>query len=407
MARAESLGVWLEGVRIADLTEGPGGSIRARYSDKALDRWPRNSPVISCSLPLGERALPALAFCRGLLPEGDALRTLADRADLAASDTFGMLERYGRDVAGALAIAPEEPAERDHGIEEYSETGLEEAIDDLDDHPLGAHDDSELSLAGLQDKLLLVDLGERGWGRPLHGRPSTHILKVDDPRRPGLIQAEAECLRLARALGLTSIDPQIETIGEHRCLIVPRFDREEDAGSIARIHQEDLCQATGTDPAQREGRGKYERSGGPALKDAAALIDSYAGDVEGQLDRLVEIVAFTVLIGNADAHGKNLAFLHPHPERIELAPLYDTVPTVLWPKLRREAAMSIGAQVSLPDVTLRDIVREAVVWRHPAERAEETARRTLATALTVLDEGMLPSKSPVAKLVSSRARQLL
>lgn len=407
MARAERLGVWLDGVRIADLTEDTGGSIAARYTAEALARWPRNSPLISCSLPLGERPLPALAYCRGLLPEGDALRTLAARADLAASDTFGLLERYGRDVAGALTIAEEEPGEPAPGVETYDATSLEQAIDDLDEHPLGAHDDSELSLAGLQDKLLLVDLGERGWGRPLHGRPSTHILKVDDPRRPGLIDAEAECLRLARAIGLTTIDPELVTIGEHRCLIVPRFDREEASGAIARIHQEDLCQATGTDPAQREGRGKYERSGGPGLKAAAALLDSYAGDVEAQLDRLVEIVTFTVLIGNADAHGKNLAFLHPHPERIELAPLYDTVPTVLWPKLRTEAAMSIGAQVSLPDVTLADIVREARLWRHPADRAEDAARRTIGAALAALENGILPPESPVAKLVSKRVRQLL
>lgn len=406
MARAERLGVWLDGVRIADLTEGSGGSIAARYTAEALDRWPRNSPVISCSLPLGERPLPGLAYCRGLLPEGDALRTLAARADLAASDTFGLLERYGRDVAGALTIAERSPEERVPAVERYDEAGLEQAIDDLDAHPLGVHDDSELSLAGLQDKLLLVDLGERGWGRPLHGRPSTHILKVDDPRRPGLIEAEAECLRLARAIGLTTIDPELVTIGEHRCLIVPRFDREETSGEVARIHQEDLCQATGTDSAQREGRGKYERSGGPGLKAAAALLDSYADDVEAQLDRLVEIVTFTVLIGNADAHGKNLAFLHPHPERIELAPLYDTVPTVLWPKLRTEAAMSIGAQVSLPDVTLAEVVREARIWRHPAKRAEQVARRTTAAALSAVEEGTFPPGSGVARLVSERVGRL-
>jgi serine/threonine-protein kinase HipA len=160
MARAESLGVWLGGLRIAELNEGAGGSIRARYTDEALDRWPQNSPLISCSLPLGTRPQPALAFCKGLLPEGNALRTLADQAKLAASDTYGLLERYGRDVAGALVIAVEEPTERAFGVEEYDEPALQEAVEQLEDHPLGSHDDSELSLAGLQDKLLLVDLGK-------------------------------------------------------------------------------------------------------------------------------------------------------------------------------------------------------------------------------------------------------
>ncbi len=407
MARADRLGVWLDGVRIAELTPGKDGSIGARYSEEALGSWPQNSPVISCSLPLGPRQQPAVSFCRGLLPEGNALQTLAHQAGLATSDTYGLLERYGRDVAGALIISEAEPTEREFGVERYSDESLRDAAEDLGDHPLGSHDDSELSLAGLQDKLLLVDLGKRGWGRPIHGRPSTHILKLDDLRRPGLIDAEAECLRLAHAVGLTGIEIQLRTVGESRCLIVSRFDRAAGRDGVRRIHQEDLCQALGIDPSERDGRAKYEGAGGPALKQAAALLDSYASDVEAQLNRLVASVTFTVLIGNADAHGKNLAFLHPAPGEIELAPLYDTVPTVLWPKLRREAAMSIGAQVSLPDVTLEDIVREARIWRHPADQAEESARNTIAAVNEALDQGVIEGGSKVAKFVRKRTRQLL
>jgi serine/threonine-protein kinase HipA len=206
---------------------------------------------------------------------------------------------------------------------------------------------------------------------------------------------------------LTTIEARLETLGELHCLIVSRFDRVTEAGSLRRVHQEDLCQATGTDHSEREGRAKYERAGGPSLKDAASLLDSYADDVEAQLDRLVEIVTFTVLIGNADAHGKNLAFLHPDPQRIELAPLYDTVPTALWPKLRSEAAMSIGAQVSLPDVTLKDIVREARIWRHSGDRAEAAARSTIANVCTALEQGPTRRRSDVAKFVTRRAKQLL
>lgn len=408
MAPAEGLGVWLDETRIAELLPRKGGAIDVRYTEEALRSWPQNSPLISCSLPLGPRLQPGLAFCRGLLPEGNALRALAERAGLATNDTFGLLERYGRDVAGALVISREEPAERRFGVEEYSEQSLREAIEDLDEHPLGAHDDSELSLAGLQDKLLLVDLGEEGWGRPLHGRPSTHILKLDDRLRPGLVDAEAECLRMARAVGLTEVDVRLETRGESRCLIVSRFDRSvRPDGAVTRIHQEDLCQATGVDPSDRRGRAKYERAGGPSLRQAAALLDSYAADVGAQLDRLVAIATFTVLTGNADAHGKNLAFLHPDPGRIELAPLYDTVPTVLWPKLRTEAAMSVGAQVSLPDVTLKDIIREGRAWRHPEDRVAAVATDTVEAMTAALEQGEIDTRSNLAKFVAQRARQLL
>jgi serine/threonine-protein kinase HipA len=113
-----------------------------------------------------------------------------------------------------------------------------------------------------------------------------------------------------------------------------------------------------------------------------------------------------VLIGNADAHGKNLAFLHPTPERIRLAPLYDTVPTALWPRLRREAAMSIGGQVLLSDVTLDDIVREARLWRHPEDRARGVALSTIETVTEALERAEIPQNSALARFVRRRAGEL-
>lgn len=406
MARADRLGVWLDGRHVADLVQGRWPQIRCHYTEEALDLWPQNSPVISCSCPLQARPLDALAFCKGLLPEGLALQTMAANAGLAVNQTFELLARYGRDVAGALVIARDEPQAGRYEVERYTPETLETAIDELDEYPLGAHDDSELSLAGIQDKLLLVDLGNGAWGRPLHGRPSTHILKLDDRRRPGLIDAESLCLELARAAGLTTIDHRLVTIGGARCLIVSRFDRYENSGRLERIHQEDLCQALAIDPDDRRGRAKYEATGGPSLRQAARLLDSYAEDPEPQLDRLAATVTYTVLTGNADAHGKNLAILHPTPECIELAPLYDTVPTALWPKLRTDAAMSIGGQVSLADVTFADILREAAAWSHPRERAEEVVAGTIAAVTQAIDDERIPPTSAVAELVRARARAL-
>jgi serine/threonine-protein kinase HipA len=406
-ARTKRLGVWLDGVHVADLQQPRWPQIRCSYTEAGLEVAPLNSPLISCSLPLGARPLDAAAFCRGLLPEGQALQALAARAGVAVNETFGLLARYGRDVAGALVIGAEAPAERDFGVEPYDAASLTAAIEELDDYPLGVHDDSELSLAGLQDKLLLVKLGDGSWARPLGGRPSTHILKVDDPRHPGLVAAEALCLKLASAAGLTSVDSELVEIGDSQCLIVSRFDRVVVDGEVSRIHQEDLCQALGIDPDGARGRAKYEDGGGPSLRRLARLLDDYAQDPQEQLDRLVGAIAFTVLIGNADVHGKNLALLHPTPEAVELAPLYDTVPTVLWPKLRAKAAMAIGGQVDLPRVTLADLAREARSWPHPEERALEVAARTIGTVVEAVDNRAIPSDSAVARQVRERARRLL
>jgi serine/threonine-protein kinase HipA len=407
MARAKHLGVWLDGVHVADLEQRRWPEIRCHYRDEALERWPLNSPVLSCSLPLESRPADALAFCAGLLPEGQALATLAANANLAANDTFELLRRYGRDVAGALVIADSEPQSREFGVEPYSEQTLTAAVEELDEFPLGAHEDSELSLAGLQDKLLLVRLPDGSWGRPLSGRPSTHILKRDDSRYPGLVDAEAECLALARAASLTSVATELLTLGTQRCLIVSRFDRYEEDGGVGRVHQEDLCQALAIDPSQARGRIKYERAGGSSLRSLAELLENHAADPQAELDRLLAATTYTVLIGNADAHGKNLALLHPSAEEVELAPLYDTVPTVLWPNLRREAAMAIGGQPMLADVTVGDLVREAGIWRHPAERAHRVVGETVETILTAVEDGVVDEEGSLGKSVRSRGAELL
>src|SRR5438270_8488014 len=275
----DRLQVWLEGTHVADI-EGRRRSdarLYLRYTDAALDRWPLNTPLVSCSLPLSKRPAAANAFLRGLLPEGDALAVMAAEARISVADTFGLLERYGRDVAGALVIGADPPDEGRFALEHYSDETLGQEVGALDQHPLGTHDDSELSLAGLQNKLLLVKTGD-GWARPRHGYPSTHILKAEDRRYPGIAEREYECLLLAREVGLTHVATEFLVLGGIPCLITERYDRVVIDAGIERMHQEDLCQARGIDGSGNRGRAKYQRGGGggPGFGEAAGLLDAYA-----------------------------------------------------------------------------------------------------------------------------------
>lgn len=363
------------GALVATITSRRRAEIRLKYSDEALDQWPLNTPLLSCSLPLTSRPLQAGPFFRGLLPEGDHLQSLAARAGVTTNDTYGLLARYGRDVAGAVVIAQDDPALRPGSVVDYTAQSLEEEVAALPDRPLGVYDDSELSLPGLQNKLLLVARANGGWGRPVRGLASTHILKTEDRRYPGMAQYEAWCLHLASLVGLTSVTATVESIVGVPCLIVSRFDRTTSPdGTVTRIHQEDVCQALGRDADAHQGRGKYERYGGPRWSEMAGLIERYSAHREQDLEKLIRIIVFTTLIGNADAHGKNLAFLHLEPGTIELAPLYDTVPTVMWPTLRSEAAMTIGGVRDLGDVDLDDVVREVSTWPSRVPAASDIAR---------------------------------
>lgn len=138
-----------------------------------------------------------------------------------------------------------------------------------------------------------------------------------------------------------------------------RFDRSVADGVVHLIHQEDASQALDRDPGAARGKGKYEAAGGPALIELAGLLDRFAAHPLAELRRLVAAATFTVRIGYADAHRKNLSLLHEPPGVVRLAPLYDTVPTALSPNLPRRAAMTINNRGYLADVTIADIAAEA------------------------------------------------
>lgn len=258
--------VWLDGLRVGRVRSRRPGRVEFRYSPEAQERWRANTPVVSCSLPVGPGWQDASNFFRGTLPEGEHLRVLAQRARVLTDDTFGLLARYGRDIAGALVVSDAVPEDRPGGVVPYRGSELDDEVAGLPERPLAVHDDSELSIAGLQDKLLLVKLGEGRWGRPTGGRPSTHILKVEDRRFPGMCQLEHGCLVLARMLGLTTVDAEVLTVAGLPCLIVSRFDRDFDAEGrvVRRVHQEDACQALNIDTDAAGRRGTYEMHGGPS-----------------------------------------------------------------------------------------------------------------------------------------------
>jgi len=406
--KRRNLGVWLDGLLVARLTGNRPGVAQCTYTDEAFEHWAGNTPLLSCSLPLRSGRLNAWAFTTGLLPEGRHRQAMAAIAGVPSYDVLGLLERFGRDVAGAIILSAEDPPLRNPSVDPYTPDGLTEAVADLKNHPLGLYGDSELSIAGLADKMLLTQVGPGQYSRPRHGAPSTHILKVDDPVRKGLVRAEHACLQLARAAGLSAASSELLSIGDTECILVERFDRTQSRdGAVQRLHQEDACQASGVDPEINNRQGKYQEFGGPSLAGIARLLETWAAEPEAELMKLIDVVTFTVLIANADAHGKNLAFLHPVPGEICLAPLYDTVPTALWPKLRTRAAMRINRKYPLAETTLADVVAEAGTW--PLNQADARARAvtTAERVHQVLREGRVNVDSPVLARVAERTRAFL
>ncbi len=364
------LGVWHDDVLVAELEAKRPWDLRCRYSAAAIDAGDANRPLLSCSLPVTRQKMPATPWVRGLLPEGEHLLAAATTAGVPTNYSSDLLARYGRDVAGAFTISVDEPDERRWAVEPYDDHQLAAELRYVVDAPgFAMRDDSELSIAGLQNKLLVCELDDGHWGRPVNGQPSSHIMKLDDGRYDGLLVAEHACLRLASDAGMRAAHSNLINVDGLDVLIVERYDRRRTHdGMLERIHQEDSCQALGVNIDEQHGRGKYERFGGPTFAHIAELCDRY-GDPATAFPDLLATEVFTWVIGNGDAHGKNVSLLiDVQTGHVDLAPLYDTVPTALWPTLRPTAAMSVNGKYE--DVTRNDFVAEARRWGFATAGAE-------------------------------------
>ncbi len=418
MGRVTELAVWLNGRHVAWVHSPRIGMITCAYTREVVEQYDVGTPLLSCSLPVRSGRFPATAFVVGLLPEGQHRAAMATQAGRPATDVLGLLAHFGRDIAGAVTLAPmahpgpgprsapSDPARsRTAHVLPLTAQDLEEEVSRLPEHPLGLHPDSELSLAGLQDKLLLVDTGT-AWGRPVNGFPSTHILKLDNAVLRGVVRAEHTCLRLAAAAGLTASASQLIAVGDAECIVVERFDRRRDGSQVVRIHQEDTCQALGLNPDRHEGRGKYQQTGGPSLRSIAELLSAWGSSPEHDLQALLDRIVFTVAIGDADVHGKNIALLHTEPGEIRLAPMYDTVPTALWPSLRADAAMSINDRYDLRTITVDDITREARSWGLGAALVADRIASLLDRLAAAITSGASSDEPRVTALVADRLTRL-
>ena len=355
----DRLAIWLYRTKVA-IVEEERHRLRLEYTPEAIQSFPGGTPLLSLRLPLTMERFPngiVRPFLDGLLPEGDARRTLAEDFRLRADDTFGLARALGRDCAGALVIqpddepAPPEPTTLTAGP--LTEEALAALVANLRSAPLGADSRVRISLAGVQEKLLLTRLPDGTWGRPVDGTPSTHILKPEIRGYPQTVENEAFCMRLARRLGIPVADVETTTVAGRRLIVVSRYDRTvHPSGAVERIHQEDFCQATGTAPLK-----KYQDDGGPSLRQIAEIVR--ATDPES-LSSLLSAVTLNVVVGNGDAHAKNFSLLHEASGALRLAPLYDVMSTLFYGDDR--LAMHIDNIRHTNRVTVDRIVNEAAAW---------------------------------------------
>lgn len=401
---ADELAVWLYGERVA-IVNRLRGRLRLLYTDEALGRYALGTPLLSLSMPVGDRRYTqgiVRPFLDGLLPEGESRKSIARDVAVRVDDTYGLIRELGRDCAGAVVIQPADdpppPQASTLTAEALDPQAIGALVENLRSAPLGAGGRVRISLAGVQEKLLLTRMPDGEWGRPVDGTPSTHILKPEIATYPQTVENEAFCMRIAKNLGLDVAAIQTAEIAKRKLIVVERYDRAVSAnGSVERIHQEDFCQATGIDPET-----KYEEDGGPSLQRIAGILQSVAA--ADSLERFLQAVTLNVLVGNGDAHAKNFSLLHHSSGALTLTPLYDLMCTQHYGDDR--LAMYIDTVQRTSRVTAERIVNEAVRWGMSRERASGTISDILERAPAAMTAAREETDGIPDEMVSTIEHQL-
>jgi serine/threonine-protein kinase HipA len=336
---SQALAIWMNGEFVGTWSVDRG-SHRLAYDKAWLDSPRRRS--LSLSLPITsarEIRGPVVAnYFDNLLPDNERIRErIARRYKTKSTEVFELLLAVGRDCVGAVQLLPEgsEPQGWDEiNSEPLSEHQVAEVLRTTpSDAVLGQTQDDDLlriSLAGAQEKTALLFTNKR-WHRPLGATPTTHILKlplglVGGSRRVDLsdsIENEWLCAQLLYHLHLPVAVTELWRFEDEKALVVTRFDRSRQVGErgqqwIARLPQEDFCQALGYPPSK-----KYEKDGGPGIADCMRLLTGSADDGDRQSFALTQLAFW--LMGATDGHAKNHSIFLERGDTYITTPLYDVL----------------------------------------------------------------------------------
>jgi serine/threonine-protein kinase HipA len=270
---------------------------------------------LATHLPFAQRTIETTGtnlhpYFTGLLPEGLRLRALLQRTKTSEDDQFSLLVAAGSDCVGdlfpLLPGAPVDPLERE--ADELSALDRV-SFDELFQRSLGL--DHEPAVAGVQQKLSPSVISF-----PFATRGKRWILKLNPVETPLLVENEFFFMNAAKACGLST--PRVHLVrdrGGAAGLLVERFDRRRERGRWRGIHQEDACQFLNRYPADKYRLRTSDLAAGLSICDAPLA----------ERGRLLDLVAFSYLIGNGDLHGKNVSV--GGEQALKLTPAYDLLST--------------------------------------------------------------------------------
>ena len=434
-----SLIVWMNGERVGEWGTSRNGASFFKYDATwASSRYAR---PLSLSLPLTAnleiRGRQVDDYFDNLLPDNPTIRArIRARFRTASSQAFDLLTAIGRDCVGAVQLLPpdEEPVGWDRiEAERLSERAVTELLARVTSGTpvtMAEEDEFRISISGAQEKTALLGMAG-AWYQPHHATPTTHILKLPLGIIGGFrgdfsdsVENEWLCAQFLHEVGLPVAEVSIATFGEQRALVVTRFDRRWMGVStaevakrrftphentwIARLPQEDFCQATGRPPTQ-----KYEADGGPSMREALDLLNNSEHERSDRTTFLLAQLAFWLLAAT-DGHGKNFSLAIGAGGTYRLTPLYDVISAwpIIGPGPRHLALQKAKLAMALRGKRAHYRLNE-ILGRHWAQVAQssgipdllEQMEGLVTKARKVVDqlEGRLPRGFPERVYTAIRA----
>lgn len=329
------LGVWKDTVHVGTLEGDHAGRLRFTYLESALQR-----PELAVSVRMPVRRKPwedadAMVCFENLLPEGDLRTHIAQATHMASKDVSGLLGVIGGECAGALTLWPdgvEPPASPRY--EPCSTQSLGQLFDGANAPYALLQQRTRQAMSGAQDKVVLLrrsgDHDTHGhtveYLLPLDGAPGTVLCKRDRGSFPGLVNNELAAMSLMERAGVPTAAHTANTL-DRTIYETVRFDREVSSdGRVRRLHAEDGCQITGYTSLA-----KYADPRGPSYQSIMAALRRHSADAVTDGERLLRWAIANIVIGNRDAHAKNISILHDMNGTIRLAPAYDVICTLVYP----------------------------------------------------------------------------
>lgn len=360
-----------------------------------------DGPPLSLSMPISNRTYHQRVvrpYLFGLLPDSDRQRkAIAEEFEVRPNNPVTMLAHIGLDCPGGVQFcAP------DRLDDVLTRTG---SYRPLSDHEIARHlkviredrdatwmgTDENWSLGGNQGKFALGFHNER-WCSCEGAAPTTHIVKNGVIGFKLQALNEYVCMKVAERCGVATAHVDYRMFEDEPALIVERYDRiRQEDGTVARLHQEDLCQALSVMPSE-----KYTADGGPTAKDIVQLLAD-TQRAHFNLVSFTHMLLFNYLIGATDAHAKNYSVLLGNGSRNAfLARMYDVASGLAYSRLRRHGrlAMPIGGENRFGRVSGQALERYV---RNAGELAQERGLTVKAcrTLMADLAQEIPPSMAEV------------